>query len=297
MPNSIADIVGEESKVTRSDVSSGVLPLIRLQIGLCENMIGRLPEDSNLAEIMRLTAIPLRIVSFRMEMRRRLGESLMKELRACQKEVISCDPGPYYVDKYRRREALGVLHILRWISEEGRSGEVTNCLDVGCGYGTLALFCERVLHCDMFCIDVSDKLSTRTLASKHNFNFKVCNIETDEIPWSHKFDAVVFTEVMEHLNFNPVPTLAKIADAMTASGRLYLSTPDAREAGRIPRYFSSWTDMPQPVVGKPLIDDHIYFFTEDELRDIADRAGLRIVRLENSPGFAARHLNAILMKK
>ena len=80
-----------------------------------------------------------------------------------------------------------------------------------------------------------------------------------------EFDIIIFTEVMEHLNFNPKPTLKKIHDLLKMNGRLYLSTPDASDWGRITKYYKSIEEMPNPKNVEKIIDDHIYQYKKEEL--------------------------------
>jgi predicted SAM-dependent methyltransferase len=48
------------------------------------------------------------------------------------------------------------------------------------------------------------------------------------------------TEVLEHLNFHPVPTLKKVYNLLSENGALYLSTPDAYEWGKVNKYYQGY---------------------------------------------------------
>jgi 2-polyprenyl-3-methyl-5-hydroxy-6-metoxy-1,4-benzoquinol methylase len=43
---------------------------------------------------------------------------------------------------------------------------------------------------------------------------------------SNSFDVIVFTEVIEHLNFNPIPLLREFARVLRPSGVVYCATPN-----------------------------------------------------------------------
>src|SRR5262249_47929488 len=117
-------------------------------------------------------------------------------------------------------------------------------------------------------------------------------------PFAGPFDAILFAEVLEHLNFHPVPTLRKLASALTASGRLYLSTPDARFHGRIHTYHRSVAAMPLPRADVAAMDTHVYIYDERELRSVLDDAGLAVTRFDHAPGWAGyRHFNAVCVRR
>ena len=106
---------------------------------------------------------------------------------------------------------------------------------------------------------------------------------------------IILTEILEHFNYNPVPTLKKIRNLLTENGRLYLSTPDASQWGRVTKYYSTISDMPAPRRGLPLFDAHIYQYKKQELLNILISAGFVIQRFGYSPGYlAGRHFNLTL---
>ncbi|MGH1566708.1 MAG: methyltransferase domain-containing protein [Nitrosopumilus sp.] len=59
----------------------------------------------------------------------------------------------------------------------------------------------------------------------------------DDIFLLKKFDIVIFTEVLEHFNFHPVMILKKIHSLLKSPDKLYLSTPDSHEWGKITKYY------------------------------------------------------------
>ncbi|MBN8629010.1 MAG: class I SAM-dependent methyltransferase, partial [Planctomycetes bacterium] len=53
------------------------------------------------------------------------------------------------------------------------------------------------------------------------------NAETDPLPYpSESFDAVIFTEVFEHLRINPIKTIGELRRVLRPGGFLLLSTPN-----------------------------------------------------------------------
>jgi SAM-dependent methyltransferase len=197
---------------------------------------------------------------------------------------------------YGRRET-GFWHtIAQWIVEDAPRLGVQRCLDVGSGYGTVALFCQRTTGAPAYCLDVIPLLAPELIAAE-GLTFAQRNVELAPIPWPGTFEIVTFTEVIEHLFYHPRVALKHIATALAPHGRLYLSTPDAREWGRVTRFYASPAVMPMP--GDPLnpaLGGHVYQYTMDELLEIVTEAGFVVERQGYSLGGANRHLNLTLRK-
>ena len=228
---------------------------------------------------------------------RRSASPWMKEIKSCQDEIVTLNPDPRYMQTYRGLEPLFWSNIPKWIEKDNSNRTAKRLLDIGCGFGTLALFCKRLLNCEVYATDFVDDFSTpHSLAKKYNWSFKVNNIELDSFPWDVKFDIILFTEVLEHFNFQPVPTLKKMHNLLSENGTLYLSTPDAAQWGRLTKYYSNLNELPYPAKGLPVVDDHVYVYTKKEILQVIDEAGLKIHRFGYSPGLVSRHFNIALTK-
>jgi SAM-dependent methyltransferase len=220
----------------------------------------------------------------------------IRDVMKCQDEIATLNPHPKYLQSYRNQEIYYWLHIPKWIREDWSKHTIERCLDIGCAYGTLALYCKILFDCEVYCTDWVDTYLSPSLLKKYNFLFNVNNIELDPLPWDVKFDVIIFTEVLEHLNFHPVPTLKKIRDLLSEDGKLYLSTPDASQWGRVIKYYLYLDKIPFPKKGFPIIDDHVYQYNKNELFHILDFAGLDTCRFDYSPGVASRHFNLTLVR-
>ncbi|MHC1723464.1 MAG: class I SAM-dependent methyltransferase [Aminipila sp.] len=221
----------------------------------------------------------------------------LEEIFKCQNEICKLDGNSYYLNQYKNSEISYWSHIPQWIYEDNRQKKVTNCLDIGCAYGTLALYCKKLFNCNVYCTDFIDVHLSKTLINYYNFLFSINNIELDPFPWEEKFDVIIFTEVLEHLNFHPLPTLKKIHSLLKDDGCLYLSTPDALSWGKITTYYPSLADIPYPNKDLPLIDTHIYIYDKKEILDVLNEAGFRIKRFAYSTGHTgAKHFNLTLTK-
>jgi len=95
--------------------------------------------------------------------------------------------------------------------------------------------------------------------------------------WSGRFDAVLATEIIEHLA-HPDEFLVCLASVLKPGGRLFLTTPN----GRYFRFnYPRFTECPDPSVYeavqfKPNSDGHIFLLDSEECGMLADRAGLRV---------------------
>jgi SAM-dependent methyltransferase len=219
----------------------------------------------------------------------------MEAIQECQEVIAASEPHPHYMEAYRAEEAFYWRRIPQWLLKDFRRRAFERCLDIGCAYGTLALFCKKLFECDVFCTDFTDTYISPRLLRDFGLHFAKNNIELDPFPWDLKFDVILFTEVWEHLNFNPLPTLEKIRNLLSPNGRLYLSTPNAARWGRVSKYYGSVEEMPLPAPGHTLIDDHVYVYQKNEMMGLLKKAGFRTERFGYSPGMTnRRHFNLTL---
>jgi 2-polyprenyl-3-methyl-5-hydroxy-6-metoxy-1,4-benzoquinol methylase len=222
----------------------------------------------------------------------------MKEIIKCQNEITSFpDKNAYYIDGYRDTEIFYWMNIPEWILEL-KSHHVKNCLDIGGAYGTLAIYCKNIFNCNVFIIDLLDTYFSKLLLKKYDISYAANNIELDPFPWNVKFDVIILTEVLEHFNFHPIPTLKKINSLLSDDGCIFLSTPDSVEWGVTTKYFNSLEEIPLPVKDSTeAIDDHHWHYNKNELLYVLDEAGFYVEKFAYSKGVMARHFNLMLRKK
>ncbi|MCX6623913.1 MAG: class I SAM-dependent methyltransferase [Acidobacteria bacterium] len=217
------------------------------------------------------------------------------DLEAIQDHVATFDlPNGYYRTTYRFAEPEYWAFFPKWMRADARERKVTRILDIGCGYGTLLTLAVKIYGAKGYCIDSTPYISA--LAKKDNLVFAQGNIELDPLPWQEKFDVIIMTEVLEHFNFNPVPTLKKIRESMTPDGQFYLSTPDAKTWGRVQKYFKRLEDMPDPKPGAKVVDDHIWVYEKAELLRVLKEAGFKVEKLDYSNPKGASHFDVLLRR-
>jgi 2-polyprenyl-3-methyl-5-hydroxy-6-metoxy-1,4-benzoquinol methylase len=140
-----------------------------------------------------------------------------------------------------------------------------------------------------FAIDVIDTWVNKPALDMRGIPFIQHNIEDGPIPDVPPADVVIFTEVLEHLNCNPVLALTNIRKGMKPGALLILSTP-RRESGRHnpgiyqeeqlnPSEFRPhWKYIPETRNGKAWVDAHTYIYTEYELRHLVELCGFSILQ-------------------
>ena len=201
-------------------------------------------------------------------------------------------PNHYYTTRYSPEELQYSGNIPYWLHDFLEVENSSLVLDIGCAYGTLA--CLSSLWTSSR-VTVLDKLRYLLPAVENLYHLMWVegDIERDNLPWWGIFNVVILTEVLEHFNFHPRHTLAKIKRMMRPGGILLVSTPDAESRwGRIRRY-KSLADIPDhnPSTVQPWLDEHIWQYTEGELRQVFYEAGFTLDKLAYSQSTAGRHFN------
>lgn len=223
----------------------------------------------------------------------RLAQRCLAQVRPAQELVSAHATHYYYQQSYRAEEHLYWAHLPGWIAAFAAAHPIAAALDVGCAYGTLLVYAMRAARCAGYALDFKDTYLSRGLIESMPIEFAVANIELDPIPWSRRFDLILFTETIEHLNFQAAPTLTKLHEALSPGGRLFLSTPDSADWGRNLKYYRSYSELPAPEQSRrgAVVDDHVWHFNRAELEGLLHESGFRILRLKQSPGVGGRHFN------
>jgi 2-polyprenyl-3-methyl-5-hydroxy-6-metoxy-1,4-benzoquinol methylase len=153
-------------------------------------------------------------------------------------------------------------------------------LDYGGAYGTQsAAFYELGYKVKM--MDAMPELSDPAWLAKRDIKFERHNLETDPLK-ENQADVIVFSEVLEHLNYNPVEPMRKLHGALKPGGILLLSTPmkelrQHREActGRYCNY-AHYRDIPEAWNGYKFEDAHHHLYSKSELVQLLHEAGFSV---------------------
>ncbi|MGO4540129.1 class I SAM-dependent methyltransferase [Paenibacillus sp. 2TAB19] len=183
---------------------------------------------------------------------------------------------PHYLTAYRDAEAsywLPLLPTLDRLLQRGQAGDgpaadKPKVLDVGAAYGTLLLY-SSLSGADCYGVDMTDRYWPPRLSDDYGIKWASCNIEAEEIPGSQPFDVILFTEVLEHMNYNPIPVFEKFRARLREGGSLLLSTPWKRHFA--PNHPSpDLFQLPYYEPGNSFIDAEIKYYSIDELYALAE---------------------------
>ncbi len=205
-------------------------------------------------------------------------------------------PQGYYTREYSKAESGYWEKLPIWMKEDRSKRKVRRVLDIGCGYGTLLAYASALYGAAGHCMDVTEYLVPQ-FRNPRNLRFAKGNVELDPIPWREPFDLIIMTEVLEHLNFQPVPTLRKIRDALAPGGLFLLSTPNQEKWGKTTKYYQRLSDLPPPDRSRKFVDDHIWQYDERELRETLAEAGFEILKFDFSTSENRRHFNIMATRK
>jgi SAM-dependent methyltransferase len=194
----------------------------------------------------------------------------------------------HYTKAYRAQEALYWYPALDWID---KLLAVRSVVDVGSAYGTLLLYASqqhKATH--LVAVDPCNYMS-KILIERHGIQKINADFERQDVDCGGPFDLVLFTEVLEHLNFYPASTLQKLHALLSDDGHLILTTPDAQEWGRVLDHYPALEKIP-PFTGQTSawFDGHVWQYTHEEAVGVIEAAGFKIVDWAYSKGVAARHL-------
>lgn len=130
---------------------------------------------------------------------------------------------------------------------------------------------------DVTAIDVASSLAEK--ARRAGIETHVVNLDTDPVPG--QYNVACCLEVLEHL-MDPLGALKKIASAVSAGGKLFVSLPDEFHlASRL-----------RILAGRPYFSHynwhHLRFFNLRSARELFDAAGLEVVRTRHMPLISPR---------
>ncbi|MEE2674908.1 MAG: class I SAM-dependent methyltransferase [Myxococcota bacterium] len=138
-------------------------------------------------------------------------------------------------------------------------------LDVGCGSGRM-LARHRAVGWDVRGIE-PDEAAAR-ICRERGFRVESVSLEDAQLPEAH-FDLILLHHVIEHVR-QPVSALRRVRRALAPGGQVLVVTPNVGGLG-FRLYGSCWYALDAP--------RHLHLFDARTLGTLAERAGLRAVRI------------------
>lgn len=225
-------------------------------------------------------------------------DDIASDLRRISAENAEYNPVPKKQLEYDRAFLDLQSQIVEMILKMRNYGNFSGrkILDVGCAYGTIDA-CLRQRGYAVTAIDNVDWYANPAwLREMWCVDWQLCNVETDQIP-GKPYDTIIFSEVLEHLGYSPIPVMKKLFKALRPGGVLYLSTP-MKETGSPPRQYNpryaslaSYKDIPKFTDYEPSDAEH-YYYSQQELIDLLRDAGFELKLITSSRGGAAHFIRA-----
>lgn len=194
----------------------------------------------------------------------------------------------FYEGYWQERERINYLHINQdaWIPPRiqiamcmisSKRGAL-NCIDVGCGEGTLGKLLKARFGQGVYVIgcDISD-VALKHAAPYYDEVLQI-NVETDEFAGklhSRRFDYIICLEVLEHL-FKPGKLLEQFQKLLKENGKIIVSFPNI--AWYKYRFELLKGNFPQYYLLYP--GEHIQFFTLHSFRELLEKSGFVVSEME-----------------
>ncbi len=102
-------------------------------------------------------------------------------------------------------------------------------IEIGAFFSIVSIGLSRLGY-EVYATDIPEYISSKKLQQKLDYNhikYNGCNLRSYSLPYSDEtFDIVIMCEVLEHLNFNPLPLIKEINRIEKMGGIFYLSLPN-----------------------------------------------------------------------
>lgn len=194
----------------------------------------------------------------------------------------------------RRRFVVSILwwyEALEWVLDNYGGKKNISLLDVGPGVGLASLIYKQLLGASISWINLNkpndiDMPSTqKKLIENENIDVQYGYIETDD--FYGNYDIIIFTDIIEHLVYDPSITMKKLHGMLNPGGHLIITTPLKKRSGKDePPYFENWRDRPELTekrrgygadILKITAADHVYEYSPKELYEVVVESGFTVV--------------------
>ena len=132
--------------------------------------------------------------------------------------------------RYLMNSKNSYLRTLQDIDEVLKSGSKKyRILEIGSFLGAVSISLKKIGY-EVYAMDIpefSESGNLRAKYEKYDIPFDGINLRKNKLPYEDNFfDAVIICEVVEHLNFNPLPIIQEINRILKKDGYLYIGMPN-----------------------------------------------------------------------
>jgi SAM-dependent methyltransferase len=141
-------------------------------------------------------------------------------------------------------------------------------LEVGSFVGCLTIACNH-LGFKSCGIDL-EKYISKINFSRDGLEYKACDLKNELIPYNDEaFDLVIFSEVLEHLDFHPLDLFQELSRVLKKDGKIIITTPN----------FKRLNNRIKLLLGREILEiipgAHYREFTLPDILHLLDKSGLR----------------------
>lgn len=185
--------------------------------------------------------------------------------------------------EYFHRSQIRYTYVLTQLVDSGFPDQKKRLLDVGSHFlhTTMA---ASLLGYNCYGLDLGYFACDNMLikrAMKYGIRLGCFDLTDRRIPFkNHSFDFILFSEVLEHLAFSPVPVLAEFRRVLKPGGILLLTTPNVFSSGNRLRMLlgheNIYTSLDQYLEG-PSFSIHWREYSMSEVQRLLQLSGLDVV--------------------
>lgn len=202
-------------------------------------------------------------------------------------ESDGTQPPSRYLHDHRHEYVRTVQDVATHLQETGASAG--RILEIGSFFGVVSMSLAR-LGFEIVALDIPEYIQNEEQLQRFSrLGITSASIQLQDylLPFEDEsFDAVIMCEVLEHLNFNPLPLLKEINRVTKPGGLFYLSLPNgANVRNRLdvlkgnPIQVSVGSFFDQLDVRHPeIVNGHWKEYTAGEVREMLTRLGFSIER-------------------
>jgi SAM-dependent methyltransferase len=192
---------------------------------------------------------------------------------------------PIYLTRHRHEYIRTIFDVTRFAENHGKK----RILEIGAFFGMVSI-CLAKLGFDVVAADIPEYMSMpeqKERFDRHGIKIAEIRLQDYILPFrDENFDAIIMCEVLEHLNFNPLPLIKEINRVGAPHSLFYLSLPNlAYYKNRLELLFGH--SVLQPIQDYfnqldpsqlEIVNGHWREYTGPEIVDILQRMGYEILR-------------------